>query len=328
VVVVGTNRNARAYAAHLRSRPEMGYVVQGFVDDPVAARQLGFTGESLVCDVDALPAYLRSHVVDEVVLMVPVKSFYERIERVVAACAEQGVVARFRADLFDLKLGDLQVEELPGLRTPLATVRAGRMGGPQVVVKRMVDVLGSLTLLLLASPLLVAVAVAIPIGSPGPVLFVQERLGLNKRRFRLYKFRTMGTDAESRQAELAAANEVSGPVFKIRDDPRITPLGRLLRKASIDELPQLVNVLFGDMSLVGPRPLPVRDYEGFSEDAHRRRCSVPPGLTCLWQVSGRNNIPFEQWMQLDMQYIDNWSLWLDLTILLRTVPAVLRATGH
>ncbi len=149
-------------------------------------------------------------------------------------------------------------------------------------------------------------------GSPGPAFFRQERLGLNKRRIRVYKFRTMVKDADKKQTELEALNEAEGPVFKIKNDPRITPLGKFLRKASIDELPQLLNVLKGDMSLVGPRPLPVRDFEGFDEDWHRRRFSVRPGLTCLWQVNGRSNTSFDKWMKLDMAYIDNWSIWLDL----------------
>src|SRR3990172_2802307 len=158
---------------------------------------------------------------------------------------------------------------------------------------------------------------------PEPALFVQQRVGLNKRRFRLYKFRTMVPDAEKKLSELEHLNEASGPVFKIKQDPRITPLGRILRRTSIDELPQLLNVLKGDMSLVGPRPLPVRDYNGFDKDWHRRRFSVRPGMTCLWQVNGRSDVSFERWMELDMEYIDNWCLSLDIRILAKTIPAVL-----
>jgi exopolysaccharide biosynthesis polyprenyl glycosylphosphotransferase len=194
-------------------------------------------------------------------------------------------------------------------------------------MKRVLDIVFSVILLVLLAPVFVVVAVLIQLYTPGPVLFRQERIGLNKRRFLIFKFRTMVRNAEKMMAELESHNEVSGPVFKIKKDPRITPIGRVLRRTSIDELPQLFNVLKGDMSLVGPRPLPVRDYEGFSEDWQRRRFSVRPGITCLWQVSGRSALPFEQWMKLDLQYMDEWSLWLDIKILAQTVSAVLKGTG-
>jgi lipopolysaccharide/colanic/teichoic acid biosynthesis glycosyltransferase len=170
-------------------------------------------------------------------------------------------------------------------------------------------------------------AALIKLTSPRPIFFRQIRVGLNKRRFRIYKFRTMVANAEQLQDQLLSMNEMTGPVFKIKKDPRVTPLGRMLRNTSIDELPQLFNVLKGDMSLVGPRALPLRDYQLFDKDWQCRRFSVKPGITCLWQINGRNSIPFEKWMELDMQYIDTWSLWLDLKILARTVPAVLRGTG-
>jgi exopolysaccharide biosynthesis polyprenyl glycosylphosphotransferase len=199
-------------------------------------------------------------------------------------------------------------------------------GWPRTV-KRTLDIVISSVLLLMLAPLLFAVAIAIKLTSPGPVLFKQERVGVNKRRFRIFKFRTMVPDAEQLMRSLERKNEVSGPVFKIWSDPRVTPIGRFLRRSSIDELPQLFNVLKGDMSLVGPRPLPARDYVGFNEDWQRRRFSVKPGITCLWQVNGRSRIPFDQWMLLDLQYMDEWSLWLDLKILARTVPAVIRGSG-
>jgi lipopolysaccharide/colanic/teichoic acid biosynthesis glycosyltransferase len=167
----------------------------------------------------------------------------------------------------------------------------------------------------------------IKLTSRGPVFFAQERIGLNKRRFLTYKFRTMIPNAEKMMSEIEHLNEVSGPVFKIKNDPRLTPVGKFLRRASIDELPQLLNVLKGDMSLVGPRPMAIRDYEGFNEDWQRRRFSVRPGITCLWQVNGRSEVPFHRWMELDMQYIEKWSFWLDLKILLQTIPAVVRGTG-
>jgi lipopolysaccharide/colanic/teichoic acid biosynthesis glycosyltransferase len=191
----------------------------------------------------------------------------------------------------------------------------------------MFDVTVSLVLLILLAPLFVFVAVVLKLSSAGPVFFVQERVGLNKRPFRLLKFRTMVQDAERLQPALEGRNEATGPVFKIRNDPRITRVGAWLRRTSIDELPQLINVFVGDMSLVGPRPLPVRDYRGFDADWHRRRVSVRPGITCLWQVGGRSSVPFERWMELDMLYIDTWSLWLDFKVLVRTLPAVLSGRG-
>jgi lipopolysaccharide/colanic/teichoic acid biosynthesis glycosyltransferase len=183
-------------------------------------------------------------------------------------------------------------------------------------------------LLLLVSPLFVLVALLIKVTSPGPVLFRQQRSGLNGAPFTIYKFRTMVTNAEQFQHELEAMNQMRGPVVKMTGDPRITPLGKMLRRFSVDELPQLFNVLRGEMSLVGPRPLPVDEVRRFDDLAHRRRLSVKPGLTCLWQISGRNEITeFKDWVRLDLEYIDNWSIWLDLKILLRTVPAVLAGTG-
>jgi len=199
--------------------------------------------------------------------------------------------------------------------------------GWPVVIKRVVDILVSGAMSLLLLPVFLLTALAIKLTSPGPVFFVQNRLGLNKRHFGIYKFRTMVVDAEKRMKEIEHLNEVSGPVFKIKNDPRITPIGKFLRKTSIDELPQLFNVLKGDMSLVGPRPLPLRDYEGFSEDWQRRRFSVRPGVTCLWQIGGRSDVSFEQWMELDLLYIDKWSLLLDFKILLKTIPAVLKGSG-
>jgi lipopolysaccharide/colanic/teichoic acid biosynthesis glycosyltransferase len=177
------------------------------------------------------------------------------------------------------------------------------------------------------APVLMLVAILIKLESTGPVFFVQDRVGLNKRRFRMYKFRTMVGDAEKRQCEVESLNEADGPVFKIKNDPRITRLGKHLRKTSIDELPQLLNVLKGDMSLVGPRPLSLRDYNGLDEDWLRRRFSVPPGMTCLWQVGGRSSVSFQKWMELDLHYIDHWSFWLDLKVIAKTIPAVVKGAG-
>jgi exopolysaccharide biosynthesis polyprenyl glycosylphosphotransferase len=214
------------------------------------------------------------------------------------------------------------------LGRPLLIFRTTPESSWHGVVKMLMDLIGSFVLLILCSPLLLAIAIAIKCTSRGPVFFRQQRSGHNGRPFTLYKFRTMVTNAEQYRHELEAMNEMSGPVFKLTKDPRVTPIGKTLRKYSLDELPQLWNVFLGEMSLVGPRPLPVDEVKRFSDLAHRRRLSVKPGLTCLWQIGGRNKISdFKDWVRLDLEYIDNWSLWLDLKILLYTIPAVLRGTG-
>jgi exopolysaccharide biosynthesis polyprenyl glycosylphosphotransferase len=199
--------------------------------------------------------------------------------------------------------------------------------GYRLVVKRAIDLVGGAAGLVLFAPLMLIVAAAIKLTSPGPIVYPQDRCGLGRRPFRMYKFRSMYTDADKLQDSLEERNEANGPVFKIRDDPRVTPLGRLLRKSSIDELPQFWNVLRGDMSLVGPRPLPWRDVRRITRPSDMRRFSMRPGITCLWQVQGRCNIDFERWVELDLEYIDNWSLALDALILAKTIPAVVSGKG-
>ncbi len=326
LLIVGTNVRALDLANKIDSRPWLGYQLLGFVDDPsdvgggVARR-----GPPVLCSLAAVAGFLTSHVVDEVIICLPLRSYYEEAARLAHLCHEQGIIVRVSSDLFDLGLGSARADSLEGER--LVTISSGGMQGWPALMKRAVDRVLSAVALIMLSPLLAATAIAVVLTSPGPVLFVQERIGLQKRRFKLLKFRTMVVDAERRQRELEPTNEASGPVFKIRHDPRITPIGRFLRKHSIDELPQLVNVLMGDMSLVGPRPLPARDCEGFRTDWHRRRFSVRPGLSGLWQISGRSTISFEDWMRLDMQYIDQWSFWLDLKIIAKTVGVVFKGAG-
>jgi exopolysaccharide biosynthesis polyprenyl glycosylphosphotransferase len=326
MLIVGTNARAIQFAEKMQQNPALGYRVMGFVDqDWVGMPQFQRSGYDIVCDFDELPQFLRSNVVDEVVVTLPMRSYHSRACDIAALCEEQGIVIRFISNLFDLKKARSRSEEFEG--DSLITHYTGGLEGWPVVFKRAVDIIVSAALILLLLPLFMLTAIAIRLTSRGPAMFVQKRLGLNKRHFGIYKFRTMVVDAEKRQREIEHLNEVSGPVFKIKNDPRITPLGRFLRKTSIDELPQLLNVLKGDMSLVGPRPLPIRDYQGFNEDWQRRRFSVRPGITCLWQIGGRSSISFEKWMELDLQYIDKWSLALDLEILVKTIPAVLRGSG-
>lgn len=326
VLIFGTNPRAVAFARSLETSPERGYRLLGFVDDEwsgmAAFRENGFP---VVCDYSGLAEFLRRNVVDEAVIYLPFGSFYHHWSEVAGICEHHGIIVRLNADTFGLKRATWLTEESDGGHY-IATHTGAGQGWP-LIVKRTLDVTISFFLILLMAPLLIAAAIAIKLTSAGPVFFFQERVGRNKRRFKICKFRTMVPDAEQLMTSLENRNEVSGPVFKMRDDPRITPIGKILRRSSIDELPQLLNVLKGDMSLVGPRPLPIRDYEGFNEDWQRRRFSVRPGITCLWQVNGRGRISFDQWMLLDLKYMDEWSLWLDLKILAKTVPAVLRGTG-
>jgi exopolysaccharide biosynthesis polyprenyl glycosylphosphotransferase len=325
LLFVGINQRSFGLAQKITEMPELGYSIIGFVDDHKnRLTEFPATGLPFI-KFEEMQLFLRENVVDEIMVCLPLKSFYKKASEVISACEEQGIIVRFLSDLFDSKLARSKTTKFDNVA--ITTIYAGEMEGIKVILKRLIDIFLSLALIASLSPLLLLTALMVKFTSPGPIFFVQERIGLNKRRFGVFKFRTMCPDAEKRIAELEDLNEVSGPVFKIRNDPRITPFGKFLRKTSIDELPQLFNVLLGDMSLVGPRPLPVRDYNGFDQDWHRRRFSVRPGITCLWQISGRNNISFDRWMELDMEYIDNWSLWLDMKILIGTIPAVLKGNG-
>ena len=326
ILVVGTNERAVQFARSIQDKPELGYELMGFVDEDWPGREnFRATGYAIVADCEHFPQLLREHVIDEVVLALPMKSCYMQASRIATLSREQGIIVRSLTNIFELNTSHLSAPEFDP--DEAMTVSSHQSEGWPSVIKTLLDIVISAAALVFLAPLFLLTAIAIRSEGKGSIFFSQERVGLNKRRFRMYKFRTMVTGAEGMQVELEARNEVEGPVFKIKDDPRITRVGRFLRKFSIDELPQLFNVLRGDMSLVGPRPLPVRDYNGFDQDRQRRRFSVRPGLTCLWQINGRCEVSFDHWMDLDMQYIDQWSLWLDLKILVKTIPAVLRGTG-
>jgi exopolysaccharide biosynthesis polyprenyl glycosylphosphotransferase len=270
---------------------------------------------------------LHDHSVFGVILSAKHTNF-EQVEYVIRACELEGIEVWLIADFFSTQISRTSFDELIG--RPLLVFRTTPEASWQSLAKQFLDILGALFLLLflIVIPVIPVIALAIKITSPGPVLFRQKRSGINGTPFTIYKFRTMNTNAEQFKHELEAMNEMSGPVFKVTNDPRVTPIGRFLRKYSLDELPQLFNVLRSEMSLVGPRPLPVDEVKRFDNLAHRRRLSVKPGLTCLWQISGRNQISdFKDWVRLDLEYIDHWTIWLDLKILLLTIPAVLRGTG-
>ncbi|HWU41078.1 MAG TPA: sugar transferase, partial [Candidatus Acidoferrum sp.] len=312
ILVIGSGPRTRRLMEILERRPELGYRIHGYLDerdgnnghpDPSISR-LPFLGT-----LKDLPAVLAQHVVDEVFVTLPMKSFYDRTAMVIRMCEEQGIQVRLPVDLFDLGSASPQIDVFEGI--PILALAPNGACGRYAFIKRTLDIVMSLSLLLVLSPLFLVVAWLIKRSSPGAVFFVQERVGLNKRRFGLIKFRTMVQNGEALLSDLLHLNEATGPVFKIRNDPRVTRVGRFLRRSSIDELPQLINVLKGEMSLVGPRPLPLRDVEAFTEDWQRRRFSVKPGITGLWQVSGRSSIPFDRWMELDMAYINASSLKLD-----------------
>jgi len=329
MLIVGSNRRAIEFAKAIQSKPELGYRVIGFADDEwTGAQELRKDGWSLVCNLDDLRDFLRRSVVDEIVLAVPLRSFHDHASDIATMCEQQGILIRILSDLFNLRNRWSTAEDFES--SILTAPYPGIQEGWPIVMKRALDFTVSLLLLIMLAPVLLAAAILVKLTSPGPVFFVQKRVGLNKRTFYIYKFRTMVVNAEDKLREIEHLNEVSGPVFKVKNDPRLTPIGKFLRRTSIDELPQLFNVLNGDMSLVGPRPLQLRDYQLFTEDGEdwqRCRFSVRPGITCLWQVSGRSSLPFQEWMELDRHYVRNWSLWLDLQILARTIPAVFRGSG-
>jgi len=253
-------------------------------------------------------------------------TFFGQVEKTIQACELEGIEAWLVADFFKTQISHTSLDDFYG--RPVLVFHSAPGSAWRSLAKQLIDFVGAMILLSVFSlPILIA-AIAIKLTSPGPIFFRQQRSGLNGKPFTMFKFRTMVTNAEQLKQELAVLNEMSGPVFKITNDPRVTRIGHWLRKFSIDEFPQLLNVLRGEMSLVGPRPLPIDEVARFDDLAHRRRLSVKPGLTCLWQVSGRNNVSdFKDWVRLDLEYIDNWSLWLDFKILWRTIPVVLLAKG-
>lgn len=327
VLIVGTGNRALQYARYIQTNPHMGYLVKGFVDDTWhgdAHNRAGLPG--IVADFDSFGDYLRDNVVDEILISLPIKTYYQHMNQIASAAEEQGVIVRMSTDLFNLKLARPKVEHIGD--ELLITMVAGGMYRRMVILKSVFDFLSASLLFIALLPVMIAAALAIKMTSRGPVFFLQPRVGMNKRTFKVIKFRTMVVDAEKKLKELQHLNDrEESAAFKMKNDPRITPVGRILRKFSVDELPQLINVIKGDMSLVGPRPLTLSDFNAFKKDWQRRRFSVKPGITCIWQVSGRDNIPFDRWMEMDMEYIDQWNIWLDLKILLKTLPVSVFGVG-
>ncbi|MBI3415823.1 MAG: sugar transferase [Verrucomicrobia bacterium] len=312
LILAGTVEDTARIRAELKRRPH---------DDIVIADRIDLN----VSSIESLVESLHEHSANAVLLSAK-HTYFGQVEKVIQACELEGVEVWLMADFFKTQISQTALDEFYG--RPMLVFRSAPEASWQGVAKHALDLVGAFFLLLLSAIPMLVIAALIKRSSPGPVFFRQSRSGLNGKPFTMYKFRSMATDAEQRKHELAVLNEMDGPVFKVTNDPRVTPIGRWLRKYSLDEFPQLFNVLRGEMSLVGPRPLPVDEVRRFDDVAHRRRLSVKPGLTCLWQVSGRNNVcKFEDWVRLDLEYIDNWSIWLDFKILFRTIPVVLAGTG-
>jgi exopolysaccharide biosynthesis polyprenyl glycosylphosphotransferase len=321
IVIIGTSPKARKMGALVSRYSDWGLRILGYVE---AKESASVKPESdILGSVSDLPSIIENNVVDEIIFVGDRPSL-DVLDRVLELCSEQGIRTRVAADFFPAKVTNLSMEFLESV--PVITFSSAPEHAPSLLVKRILDIVISAVLLVLLLPLIVCIGVLVKLTSRGPIIYRQVRCGLFGRKFYLYKIRSMFDGAEDVLWEIRHLNEMDGPVFKMRNDPRVTRLGRFLRKSSIDELPQFWNVLKGDMSLVGPRaPLPdeVKEYTRWQ----RRRLSVKPGITCLWQVSGRNEIDFHEWMKLDLHYIDNWSLLLDLKILLRTFPVVIFGKG-
>lgn len=324
VLIVGSGARARRLAETLLQNSEWGIRIVGHLDpDPTRVGD-PIVDSSVLGTVGDISSVLKGNVIDEVILAVP-RAMIPDVDKIAQACEEEGVKLCLMADVFDVHAARTRLVTLGSI--PLLILEPVAQEEWKLLVKRLIDLAGALLMVPLLLPFIGLVALAIKVDSPGPVFFVQERVGFRKRRFRMLKFRTMVQDADRRQGELEHLNQAKGPIFKITNDPRITRVGRVLRRSSLDELPQILHVLTGKMSLVGPRPMSLRDVDLFDQGIQRKRFSVKPGLTCLWQISGRSNLPFSRWLELDLDYIEHWSLSLDLKILFRTIPAVLSGKG-
>lgn len=321
-LIVGSRRRAiEGYKQLLGYGTRPGCVL-GFIDPDDSHAQY-LPGEYLG-SMDRLEELLMRNPIDMVYLALPLRSQYATMQEAIWTCERMGVEYALPVDIFESNFDRVW---RPSMQDAKAFVCRMVFEDYRMLLKRMLDVSLAATLLCVLSPVMAAIALAIKLTSPGPVLFIQERFGRNRRRFRMYKFRSMVRNAEELFAHVEHRNEVSGPIFKMKCDPRVTRIGSMLRKLSLDELPQLFNVIKGDMSLVGPRPMTLRDVSLLSEAWLMRRFSVSPGMTGLWQVSGRSDTNFDTWIKLDLQYIDKWSLGLDFKILLRTIPRVISGTG-
>jgi exopolysaccharide biosynthesis polyprenyl glycosylphosphotransferase len=323
LLIVGTGRRAADFIRKIHDHPEWGLKILGAIDDE-PGRGIEFVdGVKIIGTLKEIPEILHTYAIDEVTFVVP-RLRLNHIENAVRECEIEGIKVTIAVDLFDLKIAKSYQTDLDG--QPLLTFKTTVPSEKDLFAKRMIDFIISGACIAVCSPFILIISILIKLTSRGPVFYRQTRIGLNGRRFVMYKFRTMRVGAQEKLSQVDIYKEIYEPQWKKTKLQYVTPIGRLLRKFSLDELPQLFNVFWGHMSLVGPRPtlpLEVKQYEAW----HRRRFSMRPGLTCLWQVKGRREIKFDEWMEMDLEYLDNWSLWLDIKILLRTIPAVLFGHG-
>ncbi|NWF57688.1 MAG: sugar transferase [Syntrophaceae bacterium] len=323
ILMVGMDEEALKLAQGIEKHRDLGIKVLGFLFTGEKSSLANFDGFRVLGSFRDLPQILQKEVVDEVIFSIS-REELKKMENLLLLCEERGITTRVVLNFFPHIISKTHLEELEGF--PLLTFSTTPKNEMALLFRRISDFLGGLVLIILLAPFLFIIALLIRIDSPGPSLYRQPRYGLNGRKFTCYKFRSMHLGSDEKRKELIDFNLTNGPAFKMKNDPRVTRVGKYLRKASLDELPQLLNVLKGDMSFVGPRPLLLEEVEKL-EGWQRRRLSMKPGITGLWQVSGRNQIDFNEWMKLDLEYIDNWSLWLDLKILLKTIPVVLSGKG-
>jgi exopolysaccharide biosynthesis polyprenyl glycosylphosphotransferase len=324
IIIVGTGKRARTFIELIKNNPGWNIRIVGLIDMDIVKKGEKINGQEVIGTLDDIPQLIQDNIIDEIVFIVP-RSWLNKIEDIMLFCENAGLKVHLAVNLFDLKFSRAKQTDLHGF--PLLAFESTPEKLGHLFFKRIVDFILSGIALVILAPVFLIIAVIVKVISEGPVFYKQLRCGLYGRKFMFYKFRTMIKDAESQLSDLQKYNEMSGPVFKMTNDPRVTTIGKWLRKYSIDEMPQLWNVLKGDMSLVGPRPPLPHEVENY-DNWQRRRLSMRPGITCLWQISGRNEIAdFKEWMKLDLEYIDKWSLGLDVKILLKTIPVVLFGIG-
>ncbi len=323
MLIVGTGKRAQEFIDLVKAHSNWGLKIIGLIDDDPKLLGKSIMDYEVMGRIRDIPRILREFVIDRVIFVVP-RMWLNRIEEAINHCEREGIDTAISVDLYKPKLARIRQSEFAGI--PLIMFQTSMAKEWQLFFKRMFDIVVAALFIILLFPVFLIVSIGVKMTSRGPIFFRQTRCGLNGRKFTLYKFRSMYVGSEVRKKELKRQNEMNGPVFKMKRDPRVTRFGRFMRRFSIDEYPQIFNVLKGDMSLVGPRP-PLSDEVEMYETWQRRRLSMKPGLTCIWQVSGRNKVDFDQWMEMDLWYIDHFSLWLDFKILVRTIFVVLTGYG-